>query len=34
MKINCWDDMINGDKDAFLAIYHEHYRALFSMDLV
>ncbi len=30
MKMNDWHDMINGDKDAFLAIYQEHYRCLFS----
>ncbi len=30
MKMNDWHDMISGDKDAFLAIYQEHYRSLFS----
>lgn len=29
MKNIFWDNMINGDKEAFLAIYHNHYRALF-----
>jgi RNA polymerase sigma factor (sigma-70 family) len=29
MKINYWDNMVNGDKEAFLAIYHKHYHALF-----
>jgi RNA polymerase sigma factor (sigma-70 family) len=29
MKNNCWDNMITGDKEAFLAIYHNHYQALF-----
>ena len=26
---NYWDNMVKGDKEAFLAIYHNHYRALF-----
>lgn len=30
MKINYWKNMIDGDKQAFLAIYQNHYRALFS----
>lgn len=29
MKKNYWDDMIRGDKEAFLAVYHTHYRELF-----
>ncbi len=29
MKNIYWDNMINGDKEAFLSIYHNHYRALF-----
>lgn len=29
MKNIYWDNMINGDKAAFLSIYHNHYRALF-----
>ncbi|MGH2564594.1 MAG: RNA polymerase sigma factor [Ginsengibacter sp.] len=30
MKINYWKNMVDGDKQAFLAIYQNHYRALFS----
>ncbi|MDQ6902744.1 MAG: sigma-70 family RNA polymerase sigma factor, partial [Bacteroidota bacterium] len=30
MKINLWHDIINGDEDAFLAIYQEYYRSLFA----
>src|SRR5450432_4876934 len=29
MKNNYWDNMVTGNKEAFLAIYHDHYRALF-----
>jgi RNA polymerase sigma factor (sigma-70 family) len=29
MKINYWNNMVNGDREAFLVIYHNHYRALF-----
>ena len=29
MKNNYWDNMLKGDKEAFLAIYHNHYQALF-----
>lgn len=29
MSATYWNDMINGDKKAFAAIYHNHYRALF-----
>jgi RNA polymerase sigma factor (sigma-70 family) len=30
MENDCWDIMVKGDKEAFLAIYHNHYRALFT----
>ena len=30
MKINDWHDIINGNEDAFLALYQEYYRSLFS----
>jgi len=29
MSATYWNDMVNGDKKAFVAIYHNHYRALF-----
>jgi RNA polymerase sigma factor (sigma-70 family) len=29
MKNNCWDNMVTGDREAFLVIYHNHYHALF-----
>ncbi len=30
MKTNYWNNMIKGDKEAFIATYHNNYRALFS----
>jgi RNA polymerase sigma factor (sigma-70 family) len=29
MEINYWCNIIKGDKEAFLIVYHKHYRALF-----
>jgi RNA polymerase sigma factor (sigma-70 family) len=29
MKNNSWDNMVKGDQEAFLAIYHDYYRVLF-----
>jgi RNA polymerase sigma-70 factor (ECF subfamily) len=30
MEINYWQNIISGDKEAFLTVYHKYYRALFS----
>ena len=30
MEINYWHNIISGDKQAFLTVYHKYYRALFS----
>ena len=29
MEINYWNNIIDGDKEAFLTIYHKHYKSLF-----